>query len=155
MSEQPQDPTTPAPAPTTAAKVEKEVFDEELIKKYPRSNKKIQLEAHKYGIAESDDNEHKGTTSFISPFGLQFQGKKHFAEGTLLKIHLAIPDYWNRKQRLVDYQRIDAPDKFKVLAKVVKTEDIGKRGRKKMVTVQVVNIDDVDEQVLKSYLQDG
>jgi hypothetical protein len=32
---------------------------------------------------------------------------------------------------------------------------VGKRGKKKLVLVQTVNMDVVDEQVLKSYLQDG
>ena len=139
--------------PTAAA--EKPAFDEDLIKKYPRSNRKIAVEVHQYGLRPTDDDQIKGNTSFISPYGLQFQGVTDFEEGTLLKIQVAIPDYWNRKQKFVDYRRIDTPDKFRVLAKVVRTEDVGKRGKKKMVTVQVVNIDDVDEQVLKSFLQDG
>ena len=32
---------------------------------------------------------------------------------------------------------------------------MGKRGKKKLVLVQTVNIDEIDEQVLKTYLQDG
>jgi hypothetical protein len=152
------DTNTPAAStvePNKSDKDKKLVFDDEIIKKYPRSNKKIAVDVHKFGLDTEEDNQHKGHTSFISPYGLQFQGTNEYEEGSLLKIHLAIPDYWTRKQRFVDYQRIDSPDKFKLLAKVVRIEDIGKRGRKKMVTVQVVNIDDIDEQVLKSYLQDG
>ena len=140
---------------TQTAAAEKTGFDDDLIKKYPRSNKKIAVEVHQFGLKPVEDDQIKGNTSFISPYGLQFQGVTDFEEGTLLKIQVAIPDYWNRKQKFVDYRRVDSPDKFRVLAKVVRTEDVGKRGKKKMVTVQVVNIDDVDEQVLKSYLQDG
>jgi hypothetical protein len=32
---------------------------------------------------------------------------------------------------------------------------VGRRGKKKIVTVQTVNIDETDELVLKSYLQEG
>ena len=76
-------------------------------------------------------------------------------DGTLLKINVTLPDYWNLKQKFVDYGRVDTPGKFKVLAKVLKTEDIGIRGKKKLVLVQTVNIDEVDEQVLKSFLQEA
>lgn len=131
-------------------------FDEDLIKKYPRSNRKIALDVMPYGLASLDAAvEAKAQSVHISPHGIEFQASKDYAQGTLLKIHVALPDYWNRKQRFVEYRRVDTPETFKILAKVVRTEDVGKRGKKKMVIVQVVNMDDVDEQVLKSFLQEG
>jgi hypothetical protein len=130
-------------------------FDVESIKKYPRSNRKIAVDVAPYGLLNEDKLDLKAQTLFISPHGIQFQGTKDYAEGTLLKIHVTLPDYWTRKQKFVEYRRIDQPDTFKILAKVVKTEDVGKRGKKKLVLVQTVNMDEVDEQVLKSYLQDG
>lgn len=130
-------------------------FDEDLIRKYPKANKKITVDIHEYGLKLGIEPDIKGQTQYISPYGLQFQGTKSFDEGTLLKIHVSIPDYWSRKQQFVKYQRVDTPETFRILAKVVKSEDLGKRGKKKMVTAQVVNMDEVDEQVLKSYLQDG
>jgi hypothetical protein len=131
-------------------------FDEDLIKKYPRSNRKVGVDVMPYGLlAKGEQPDHKAQTVHISPFGMEFQGTKDYAAGTLLKIHVSLPDYWNRKQRFVEYRRVDTPDTFKILAKVVRTEDVGKRGKKKLVVVQVVNMDEVDEQVLKSYLQDG
>ena len=130
-------------------------FDEDLIRKYPKSNRKVTVDIAPYGLLVPGADEHKGQTVHISPHGLAFQGTKAYPEGTLLKIHIALPDYWSRKQRFVDYQRIDTPDAFKVLAKVVRSEDVGKRGKKKLIVVQTVNMDTVDEQVLKSYLQDG
>ena len=99
--------------------------------------------------------DHKAQSLFISPFGLEFQASRDYVAGTLLKIHVTLPDYWNRKQKFVDYQRIDQPNTFKILAKVVRTEDVGKRGKKKLVVVQTVNMDEVDEKVLKTYLQEG
>lgn len=128
-------------------------FNEDLIKKYPRSNRKIVVDVAPYGLLQ--DNDLKAQTVHISPFGMEIHSTKDFAEGTLLKIHVCLPDYWQRKQRFVDYRRIDTPDTFKVLAKVVRTEEVGKRGKKKLVVVQTVNMDEIDEQVLKSYLQDG
>ena len=50
---------------------------------------------------------------------------------------------------------MDTPGTFKILAKVVSSEDIGKRGKRKMVLARTVNMDDVDERVLKTFLQEG
>lgn len=129
-------------------------FNEDLIKKYPRSNRKIAVDIAPYGLLGSDSDA-KSQTTHISPYGMEFQTSKEYSEGTLLKIHISLPDYWQRKQRFVEYRRIDTPATFKVLAKVVKTEDVGKRGKRKLVLVQTVNMDEIDEQVLKSFLQDG
>lgn len=134
---------------------ERDVFDIELVKSYPRSSRKIILGVLPYDLTSTKEDAHKGQTTFISPYGLEFQVPKEYPTGTLLRINISIPDYWNRKQRFVDYGRIDSPGEFKVLAKVIKTEDLGKRGRKKLVLCQTVNIDEVDEQVLKSYLQEA
>ncbi len=133
-------------------------FDSELVTKYPRSNRKVTLEVRPYGLTDEDRDscvEDKGQTVHISPYGIEFQGIREYPTGTLLKINVELPDYWARKQRFVDYSRVDNPGQFRVLAKVVKTEDVGKRGKKKRVLVQTVNIDEVDEKVLKSYLQEG
>lgn len=130
-------------------------FDEDLIKKYPRSNRRVNLNVSTFSLGTSGPNEGGAHTIHISPHGMQFRCAENYAEGTLLKIQISIPDYWARKQRLVDYSRIDTPERFKVLAKVVKTEDVGKRGKRRMVMVRTVNMDDVDEQVLKIFLQDG
>lgn len=135
---------------------EKPVFDIDLIKAYPRSSRKITLGVMAYNLVnENIGSEEKGHTTFISPHGMEFQSPKDYEDGTLLKINVSLPDYWGLKQKFVDYGRVDTPGNFKVLAKVLKTEDIGKRGKKKLVLVQTVNIDEVDEQVLKSYLQEA
>ena len=134
-------------------------FDSELITKYPKSNKKIALEVEPYGLDESGKDEGvrqppNAQCVHISPYGLEFQAQEDYPSGTLLRILVNLPNYWTRKQQLVEYRRIDKPEKFKILAKVVKTEDVGKRGKKKRVTVQTVNMDEIDEQVLKSFLQE-
>jgi hypothetical protein len=131
-------------------------FDEELVKKYPRSNRKIFLMVRPYSLDTEDGHcDAKAQTTFISPYGFEFQVPAEYPEGTLLKINVTLPDYWQRKQQHVEYSRIDTPGTFKVLAKVVRSEDIGKRGKKKLILVQTVNIDSVDELVLKTYLQES
>jgi hypothetical protein len=136
---------------------EKPKFDEDLIVKYPRSNRKMSVNVLPYGLKFDEDpaSHTKGQTQFISPYGMQFQGNKAFEEGQLLKIHVNLPDYWIVKQHFVDYRRVDTPGSFRILAKVVRIEDLGKRGKKKMVVVQTVNMDEIDERVLKAYLQES
>ena len=152
-----QQSAAPATAAPTAAPTPAQAtgFDEDLIKKYPRSNRKIGVEVMPYGLTAEPTDDHKAQTVHISPHGLEFQATKDYPAGTLLKIHVSLPDYWNRKQRFVEYRRVDTPDTFKILAKVVRVEDVGKRGKKKIIVAQTVNMDEIDEQVLKSYLQDG
>lgn len=130
-----------------------EGFDIDLIRKYPRSNRRLSLHVARYGIKH--DDEESGQTVHISPYGVQFRSIDQYTAGDLLKIHISIPNYWERKQRFVDYGRVDSPQDFKILVKVVSTEDIGKRGKKKMVVCRTVNMDQVDEQVLKTFLQEG
>ena len=135
-------------------------FDFDLIRKYPKANKKLSIQVAPYSIklhssTELEKEDNKSVTSFVSPYGLEFQTPNSYQEGTLLKIEVSIPQYWARKKELVAYNRIDAPGKFALLAKVVATEEIGKRGKKKNIVVQTVNIDEVDEQVLKHFLKDG
>ena len=129
-------------------------FDVELINKYPRSNRRLSVNIARYGIS-IDNKEESGQTVHISPHGIQFRSVDNFSEGDLLKVHVNLPNYWERKQRFVDYGRIDTPNDLKILVKVVSSEEIGKRGKKKMIICRTVNMDQVDEQVLKAFLQEG
>lgn len=158
----PTTPTTSAVAATehvdateTKAAAASGFDNEDLIRKYPRSNKKIQLEVASYALVQGKESGEASQSIHISPYGIEFQATKEYAEGALLKIHVSLPDYWVRKQQFVDYRRIDAPGTFKILGKVVKSQDVGKRGKKKIITVQTVNMDEIDEKVLKSFLQEG
>ena len=170
MSTTPEDQTEINPA-------DEKIFDAELITKYPRSNRRVAVDVAPYGISpeisspfatkskekptpttgprKADASAPKGTTVHLSPHGIQFRSGCHFDSGTLLKIHISIPDYWARKQRFVDYGRVDSPGTFKILAKVISSEDIGKRGKRKMVLAKTVSMDEVDEKVLKAFLQEG
>lgn len=133
----------------------KNTFDAELVTKYPKSNKKIALSVRQYGLDPEGNYDEETITTHISPHGIEFQVPKEYPEGTLLKINISIPNFWSRKQKFVEYSRIDSPDSMRILAKVIKVEDVGKRGKKKKILVQTLNIDSVDEVVLKSYLQEA
>ncbi len=130
------------------------VFNEDMVKKYPRSNRRLSVGVAKYGI-NAETGEEDAQTVHISPFGMQLRVSHEYEEGDLLKIFVNIPDYWERKRRFVDYSRIDTPDNFKILVKVVSSEEVGKRGKKKILLARTVNMDEVDEQVLKAFLQEG
>lgn len=142
------------PASDALSQADLSRFDEDLIKKYPRSNRRIQLDVQPYTLL-TQPTDQKAHTVHISPHGLEFQTTRDYPQGSLLKIHVALPDYWNRKQRFVEYGRVDTPGTFKLLAKVLRSEEVGKRGKKKLIIVQTVNMDEIDELVLKSYLQEG
>lgn len=129
-------------------------FNDDLIKNYPRSNRKVKVAISQYGL-EAEVDPSGNQTQFISPHGIEFKTANDYVEGDLLKIQVQLPDYWNRKQKFVDYGRVDTPDQFRILGKVVKSEEVGKRGKKKLITVKTLIMDDVDEQVLKTFLQEG
>ena len=134
----------------------KESFDPDLVKAYPRAHRKVSLGVRTYSLLGGDeDKEDRAITNFISPYGLEFQAPKDYQPGTLLKILISLPDYWNLKQRFVDYGRIDTPREFRVLAKVINTEGVGKTGRRKKILAQTVNIDEIDQQVLKHFLDES
>jgi len=155
MSEQKSGTTTAPTTPVTAASANDSDFNDDLIKKYPRSNRKMTLEVEAFGLIADSSNQEASQSLHISPYGIEFHATKEYAEGALLKIHVAMPEYWNLKQKFVDYRRVDAPAKMKILAKVVKSQEVGKRGKKRVITVQTVNMDEIDEQVLKLFLQEG
>jgi hypothetical protein len=136
---------------------EKQSFDVDLITQYPKSKKKVSLQIREFSVLNelTEERTFKAQSIHISPYGLEFQVPDDYIDGTLLKIDVSLPNYWNRKQQFVDYARIDTPKTFKILAKVVSSEEIGRRGKKKLVTAQTLNIDEVDEKVLREFLKEG
>ena len=138
---------------------DKDDFNIDLIKNYPHANKKIELDigTYKLDLPEEETKQverQKGMTTYISPYGMECHVNKDYPKGTLLKIKISIPNYWFRKKQLVEYNRIDNPETFRILGKVVYSEETSKRGKKKIIVVQTVNIDEVDEQILKTFLQE-
>jgi len=136
-------------------KSDAELFSERQIRSFPRANKKVPISVSPFSLKSDQGLAHDIHSLFISPHGIEFQAPGDFKEGALLKIEVTLPDFWTRKQRVVEYRRIDTPDTFRILAKVIRVEDIGKRGRKKHIIAQNVNLDPCDEQVLRKYLEEG
>ncbi len=137
------------------AKSDAELFSERQIRSFPRSNKKVPISVSPFSLKSDPGLSHDIQSLFISPHGIEFQVPADFKDGALLKIEVTLPDFWTRKQRVVEYRRIDTPDTFRILAKVIRVEDIGKRGRKKHIIAQTVNLDPSDELVLRKYLEEG
>ena len=129
-----------------------EIFTPELVVNYPKSGRRVTIGVSSYTILDGEQD--TTTTVHLSPHGLDFHSTKGFADGALLRINVTLPDYWERKKKYVEYRRVDSPNSMMILAKVVRSEDIGKRGKKKLVMVRTVNIDTVDERVLLDYLED-
>lgn len=132
---------------------EKQIFDPESVRSYPKSNKKISMLVHPYRLAQEKIPPEEGQTLFISPHGIEFHSPQEYPDGMLLKVHLELPDYWKRKQKFVEYNRIDVPSSLKMLVRVIKSEPAGK-GKKKTVLVQTVNMEEADETVLKLFLEE-
>lgn len=130
------------------------------IKEYPHAERKVSIEVGQYSLVpkstpDSPYHQQKTSTTFISPHGMEIHSSHDYPSGAILKIAVNLPDYWNRKKKFVKYNRVDVPNDFKILGKVIGSQDIGKRGKKKLILVQTVNIDEVDEKVLKDFLQEG
>ncbi len=140
---------------------EKDVgFDCDLIRKYPKSNKKIKMNVAPYSIKlwSTDvltSTTTEVTTKHISPHGMEFVTNTVLAEGTLVKMEISLPEFWQRKRGMVNYSRVDSPERFSVLGKVITTQETGKKVKRQVVVVQTVNIDEIDEAVLKNFLAEG
>lgn len=127
------------------------VFDEKMIKAAVPCS--IPLEISTYGIGMQETI--KSHTTHLAPYGVEFSSSSDYPLGTLLRINVFLPDFWQRKRKLVSYQRVDPPEHFRILAKVVKNDVTCKKSRKKLVLAQAVNMDEIDAQVLSSWLQEA
>lgn len=126
---------------------------EELVRLYPNSARRMMVMVRAFSIEGDDGSESdRAQTAHLSPFGVEFYSLRAFSPGALLKIYVPIPDFWRRKQRYVSYKRIDVPTSLQILAKVVTCQERSKFGRKKLILTETVNIDRIDEEVLKEYL---
>jgi hypothetical protein len=85
----------------------------------------------------------------LSPEGVIFESEQTFEYGTILRIHFEIPDYWNKKSRLVTYKHTDAPNFFQALGKVVDILPLSPPPSMSFKLIcQIVHIDAVDVQIL-------
>ena len=130
-------------------KLKKLSFDEKLLYSYPHSNQCMPVRVGHYSIKNQEHVD--GNTTHISPHGIEFVSEESYERGSLLRIDVVMPGYWQRKHQLVDYQRVDHPDSFAIFARVIRSEPSSSR-RSKKILAQTVNIDETDQEILVSYL---
>ena len=129
-------------------KLKKLSFDEKLLYSYPRSNQCMPVRVGHYSIRRQ--NHVDGYTTHISPHGIEFISEASYERGSLLRIDVVMPGYWQRKHQLVDYQRVDHPDSFAIFARVIRSEPSSRKAKK--ILAQTVNVDEIDHEILVSYL---
>ena len=135
----------------TLPKVESsKIFDEKVIK--TSTERRIPLEISTYSLDQQETI--KAFSIHFTSQGLEFTSPADYARGTLLRINVYLPDFWQRKRKLVNYHRVEPPEHFRILAKVVKSDIQCRKSRKKLVLAQTVNMDEIDAQVLSSWLQE-
>ena len=121
---------------------EKKYSMKKLVKDYPESNRRIPLEISAYGIDNEENN--KCYSVHLSPHGIEFSSSSDYSQGTLLRINVFLPDFWQRKRKLVDYHRVETPEHFRILAKVISSDVVSRKGKKKLILAQTANIDEID-----------
>lgn len=131
---------------------EKQLFDEKLVTEYPKSQRQIPLEVRPYSLDHQENI--KCDSIHLSPHGIEFRSPADYGCGTLLRINIELPNYWQRKRELVDYHRVEPPEFFRVLARVVKSADLNKETNSCTILAQTVNVDELDLQVLTDYLRE-
>ncbi len=124
------------------------VFDERVVRR--TGERRIPLEISTYGL--NDQGTVKSHSTHLNTHGIEFSSPSDYAHGTLLRINVFLPDFWQRKRKLVNYHRVEPPEHFRILAKVVRSDVQLRKSRKKLVLAQTVNMDKIDEKVLSSWL---
>ena len=117
--------------------------------------KRLPIKFSEYKISNTPAKMTSGETVGLSLTGINFYSPWTLASGSLLRIWLEIPKYWERKSKYVAYQHTESPSFFQILGRLVKSEETGKKLCKHQVFCQIVNIEDVDLQVLKDFLEIG
>ena len=133
------------------------VFEDQKIKGFPQSKKKVVLEIKQFNIRtiRSSEQSLKAQSSYISPYGMAFQSSAEYSEGDLLKIHVVIPGYWQKKRNFISYTRVNTPKSFPVIARVINKSKSPQRKYKNSFAVQTLSMDDTDEKVLRCYLEES
>ena len=131
-------------------------FHLDKIRSYPCAKKKVSISVSKFSVKVlHPDCEFQKTHSIhISPHGIDFQLSADYSEGDLLKIDVRIPNYWNRKKLFINYNRVNVPKSFHLIARVVE-KTITKGRKKNLFAVETLSIDDTDAQVLENFLQES
>ena len=126
------------------------VFDEKMLKS--TAERRIPLEVSAYSLDKQEPV--KSQSIHLTMQGIEFTSPSNYARGTLLRINVFLPNFWQRKRKLVNYHRVEPPEHFRILAKVVRSDVQCRKSRKKIVLAQTVNMDEIDQKVLSSWLQE-
>lgn len=135
-------------------------FEDQKIKGFPQSKKKVVLEIKQFNIRTIASHKQKKQTlkaqsSHISPYGMTFQSSAEYDQGDLLKIHVAIPGYWQKKLHFINYTRINTPKSFPIIARVIHKSKVNQKKNKNNFSVQTLSMDDTDEKVLRCFLEES
>lgn len=124
-------------------------------RQHERIDKKLSIEYGEYNVYLSDPIGQKsfvgGHTVNISQSGLLFNASRSFQQGALLKIKIKIPNYWNRKSRMVNYEHVASPKEMSILGKVVRIENLGSK-KKHRIAISTVNIDTIDRVLWQDFI---
>jgi hypothetical protein len=116
-------------------------------------SKKIPLKFCEYKISNLENSMQKSNSTGISLNGLTFIAGKNFEKGTLLRVWLEVPNYWEKKSKYVDYKHTEAPAHFQVLSRVLTSQEIDKKKSCYHIFCENLNIDPIDENVLNEFLK--
>jgi len=125
-----------------------------LIEKLESSltSKVIPIRFNCYKVADSFKDMSKSKTITVSSAGLTFLSTRAFELGSLIRIYVELPEFWQRKSSLVQYAQTEIPTYFQILARLVKIYELGNTGTLFQFLGETVNIDSIDKQVLENYL---
>ena len=134
----------------------KKNFDRELITTYPHSNIKLGIFVKPYGFAYediiNDEVNINAETIYLSPFGIEFFSDRVFEKDQLVKISIKIPYFWEIKKKFVNYSRVNTPEILQTIGKVISCRKNIRRNRN-IITSEILNMDKIDEKVLKYFLE--
>jgi hypothetical protein len=129
-----------------------------IYKKNPTSEslgliaKKVGIRYCEYKISNQPAKMLASETISLSTQGISFVSSVNFPKGTLLRVWVEIPNFWNLKSKLVEYSHTDAPEYFQMLSRSVFVEENGKRNPKFNILAETVNLDPADERLLSEFL---
>lgn len=130
-----------------------EWVDKNASSPFPLVSKKIPLKFCEYKISNLEQSMQKSNSTSISRGGVTFLAEKNIAKGTLLRIWLEVPHYWEKKSKYVDYKHTEAPSHFQVLSRVVNSQEMDKKKSSYHIICENLNMDPIDENVLNEFLK--
>jgi hypothetical protein len=114
--------------------------------------KKVNIRYCEYKISNQPNKMLAGECVALSTKGMSFVSAVNYPRGTLMRVWVEIPNFWNLKSKLVDYGHTDAPEYFQMLVRSVQVEEKGKRTISYTILAETVNLDPADEKLLSEFL---